>query len=122
MAPCAHEVAAIIRDERGIIAERRIRVINHVQFERIAEEGSKATYEFRAEGAGPDEVVQGMFDIDLERYRNMEAEGHDEAMNQAIYWLTPIQSDKQYWLGMRVFFRIYKHYLEQGVYIEHQEA
>ncbi|WP_036696918.1 hypothetical protein [Paenibacillus taiwanensis] len=96
--------------------------MNHVQFERIAEEGSKATYEFRAEGASADEIVQGMFDIDLERYRNMEAEGHDEAMSQAIYWLTPIQSDQQYWLGMRVFFRIYKHYLEQGVYIEHQDA
>ena len=93
--------------------------MNSVAFELVSMDDSRATYTFREllpeEEA---EAIEGMFELDIERYQQLEASGDTEAMDHAIYWLTPIQEDRQYWLGMKVFFRVYKHYLEHGAYIE----
>lgn len=91
--------------------------MKHIAFERTELNGSRATYSFRE--AAPDvPLVEGMFEVDLERYEQMSAESGEDAIENAIYWLTPIQEDRQYWVGMKVFFHIYKHYLEHGTYIE----
>lgn len=91
-------------------------MITNLTFERVAMEDTQATYEFQ--GMNGDEPVTGLFELNLKRYMELESEGSDEALHHALYWLSPIQSDAQYWAGMRLFFRIYKHYLEQGTYIE----
>lgn len=95
--------------------------MNHVTFERTELNGNRAVYSFHE--AAPDvPLIEGMFEVDLARYQQMSTENTGEAIENAIYWLTPIQEDRQYWAGMKVFFHIYKHYLEHGTYIERSKG
>lgn len=96
--------------------------MNSITFERTDLNGSRATYTFREQQSPEGEVTEGMFELDLEQYQQLEAEGDAEAMDHTIYWLTPIQSDRQYWAGIKVFFQVYKHYLEHGTYLEQRSS
>lgn len=93
--------------------------MEEITFERTNLDGNRASYTFIEQAPGVEDArVEGMFEVDLEQYQQLEVASDPEAVDHAIYWLTPIQEDRQYWVGMKVFFRIYKHYLTHGTYIE----
>ncbi|MBD8496913.1 hypothetical protein [Paenibacillus arenosi] len=94
--------------------------MNNVQFQLQSQEGDTAVYLFQTMNHDHKQV-EGMFEVNLPAYCKLSEEGVEDAEQQAIYWLTPIQSDEQYWSGMKVFFRVYKHYLEHRAYIGSSE-
>ncbi|MCM3340113.1 hypothetical protein M3650_16075 [Paenibacillus sp. MER TA 81-3] len=76
--------------------------------------GSSALYAY---GQALDDMA-GLFVIDLDQHHAMMARGQSPAIEDTIYLITKCPHDENFFAGIRVFFHIYKHYLEHGIYAE----
>ncbi|MFW5432945.1 hypothetical protein [Paenibacillus apiarius] len=59
----------------------------------------------------------GLFEVDFEQHHAMLARGESPAIEDAVYLIQKCPHDENFFAGMRVFFHIYKHYLEHGTYV-----
>ncbi|EJW17924.1 hypothetical protein M5X00_10255 [Paenibacillus alvei] len=84
----------------------------HYQLRQL--EGSTALYAYGTEAC----EKQGLFEVDFVEYERMCQEGLVPSIEETVYLIRKSEHDPNFYGGIRVFFHLYKHYLQHGAYAE----
>lgn len=84
----------------------------HYQLKQL--EGSTALYAYATEAG----EKKGLFEVDFVEYERMCQEGQVPSIEDTVYLIRKSEHDSNFYGGIRVFFHLYKHYLQHGAYAQ----